>query len=245
MTDPKASDPSTQGEEPVIFRDKRKDDPETGEVRESETDSAATETDAELTQLAAQLAERTTDLQRVSAEYANYRKRVDRDRDALVSNAKAAVVTELLVVLDDLELAKSHGDLTGAFKAVADRLTSTLERLGLQAFGELGDEFDPSHHEAVQFGTSPDVTSQVISLVMRRGFSFKEKLIRAAVVGVTGPEHEVSPSSDDVVRAAEEILEAELVADDADRADDAAARAEQGDNAAPGITAEADESNEK
>ncbi|AZI59108.1 nucleotide exchange factor GrpE [Nakamurella antarctica] len=201
--------------------------------------AAEEEVSDEFAELTAQLAERTTDLQRVSAEYANYRKRIDRDREASVINAKASVITELLSVLDDLDRAQAHGDLTGAFKAVADRLTGSLEKLGLEPFGAEGDAFDPSAYEAVQFGTSPDVTSQVVTSVMRRGFSFKGKLIRAAVVGVTGPEQEAEVV--DSERVGSEVADAELVADDEDRADDAASRAEQATNADPGVTAAASE----
>ena len=92
----------------------------------------------------AELAERTADLQRVSAEYANYRRRVERDREATVAGAKAQVACELLTVLDDVDRAESHGDLTGPFKVVADRLTESLQRAGLASFGAEGDAFDPS-----------------------------------------------------------------------------------------------------
>ncbi len=231
------------GEEPrVVIRDKRRIDPHTGSVRDVNSpfpgapeqgsnpadpaqagqpiSATITADSEEFAKLAAELAERTADLQRVSAEYANYRKRVDRDREALLITARASVVAELLSVLDDLELAKAHGDLTGAFKTVADRLTGVLERLGLKGFAAPGDEFDPAHHEAVQFGTSPDVQAPTVTAVLRRGYSFKDKPLRAAVVAVTGPEAEGDSMSAPNTPAAE-------AADAADRNDDAAMRTEQ------------------
>lgn len=197
------------GEEPVVISDKRRIDPETGEVRQSggffsspfgrKSDPAdpneasqpiavQTETDLALEAAQQEAAERTADLQRVTAEYANYRKRVDRDRDLVVKNAKASVLTEMLTVLDDIDRADRHGDLTGAFKAVAERLTGILTKAGLSQFGVVGDEFDPAKHEAVQFATSTDVSVQTVTTVMRHGYTLGDRLVRPAVVGVTGPD---------------------------------------------------------
>src|SRR6266540_1936728 len=134
------------------------------------------------------LAERTADLQRLQAEYANYRKRVERDREAVVIGAKASVVNDLLPLLDDLERAEQHGDLTGAFKAVGEKLVSGLLRAGLESFGVEGEPFDPSVHEAVQHNTSPDVPGPTVTVVMRRGYRFGERVLRAALVGVTDHE---------------------------------------------------------
>lgn len=145
-------------------------------------------------ELRTQLAERTSDLQRITAEYANYRRRVERDREAVVAAAKATVVAELLPVLDDLERAKAHGDLTGAFKAVADKLGATLEKAGLVPFGSEGDEFDPAVHQAVQHATSPDVAGPTVTAVLRRGYQLGERLLRTAMVGVT--DHE--PAAGDI-----------------------------------------------
>lgn len=135
-------------------------------------------------------ADRLADLQRVTAEYANYRKRVDRDREQVVLAAKAAVLTEMLPVLDDLDRADAHGDLTGAFKAVADKLSGVLTRLGLQPVGTKGEVFDPALHEAVQFATSPEVSEPTVTEVLRHGYLISERLVRPAVVVVTGPDHE-------------------------------------------------------
>lgn len=187
----------------VVVNDKRRIDPATGQVRGTDNSSAApapggeaaeasepVPASAELEAAKTEAAERTADLQRITAEYANYRKRVDRDRDLAREAGKALVLAELLTVLDDVDRAETHGDLTGAFKAVADKLTSTLQRLGLNRFGEVGDEFDPSRHEAVHFDTSPQVVLTSVGNVMRHGYLVGDKLIRPAVVGVVGPENE-------------------------------------------------------
>jgi molecular chaperone GrpE len=144
-------------------------------------------------ELKAQLDERTADLQRLQAEYANYRKRIDRDREVVVNTAKASVATELLPVLDDIERAAQHGDLTGAFKAVADKLMATLERTGLESFGHDGEPFDPAVHEAVQHDTSPDVTGPTVTAVLRRGYRFGDRVVREALVAVT--DHEPAPAA--------------------------------------------------
>ena len=222
------------GEEPVIINDKRRIDPETGELRQpggffsspfgrksdpgdpaeaSQPISVQTEGDLALEAARQEAAERTADLQRVTAEYANYRKRVDRDRDLVVRNAKASVLTEMLTVLDDIDRADRHGDLTGAFKAVAERLTGILTKAGLAQFGAVGDEFDPALHEAVQFATSPDVAVQTVTTVMRHGYTLGDRLVRPAVVGVTGPDTDGAASSDaaPAAAAADDVVDAEIV----------------------------------
>ena len=130
----------------------------------------------------AELLERTADLQRISAEYANYRRRVERDRQSVADAAKASVVTALLGVLDDLDRARAHGDLEGPFKAVSDKLIDTLTGQGLAAFGAEGDAFDPSLHEAVSHEGSGG--EPVLSMVMRQGYRFGERVLRPAMVGV-------------------------------------------------------------
>jgi molecular chaperone GrpE len=137
--------------------------------------------------LKAELDERTKDLQRVTAEYANYRKRVDRDRLAVVEQATAAVLTNLLPVLDDIDRARAHGDLTGAFAAVAEQIQGSLTKVGLTAFGEAGDAFDPTFHEAVMHSTSGEVTEPTCVEVFRRGYTLGERLLRAAMVSVAEP----------------------------------------------------------
>ncbi len=149
-------------------------------------------TAAELDLAKQEAAERTADLQRVTAEYANYRRRVDRDRETVAAAAKSSVVLDLLPILDDLDRARAHGDLTGSFGAVADKLIATVTKLGLEPTGRVGDHFDPAIHEAVQFGTSAEVTEPTVTTVFRSGYSFGGKLLRPAVVVVTGPEHETT-----------------------------------------------------
>jgi molecular chaperone GrpE len=158
-------------------------------------DGAGAPSDPELTRLRTELEERTADLQRVSAEYANYRRRVERDREATVTGAKAQIAGDLLTVLDDVERAGTHGDLTGPFKVVADRLTETLTRAGLTGFGEVGDVFDPSVHEAVAHGTSAEVDGPTVTTVMRRGYRFGEKVLRPAMVEVTDHDPDAVPAN--------------------------------------------------
>jgi len=134
-----------------------------------------------------ELAERTADLQRVSAEYANYRRRVERDRAAVVELAQDRVLSALLPVLDDVDRAREHGDLDGAFKAVAEQLVAVLAKLGLESFGEPGEPFDPTRHEAVMHSTSEDVEGPTCVAVMRRGYQRGERVLRPAMVHVADP----------------------------------------------------------
>ncbi|MEV4654690.1 nucleotide exchange factor GrpE [Micromonospora sp. NPDC049301] len=143
---------------------------------------------AELEALRAELDERTRDLQRVSAEYANYRKRVDRDRSLVQEQATGSVLAALLPILDDLDRAREHGDLVGPFGTVAEQLTTALGKFGLNAFGEQGDPFDPTRHEAVAHQTSAEVGEPTCVQVMRRGYQLGERLLRPALVAVADPE---------------------------------------------------------
>jgi molecular chaperone GrpE len=194
----------------VVIRDKRRIDPDSGAVRApvgeqpagappgtargeqmSEQDTVAdvappTGADGDL---ARQLAERTEDLQRVTAEYANYRRRVDRDRTLATDQAAERFAAALFPVVDDIERARDHGDLTGPFKVVADRVLGLLETLGVEPFGVAGDPFDPSLHEAVMHDTSADVAVPTATTVLRQGFRRGERVLRTAMVAVTDPEH--------------------------------------------------------
>jgi len=187
----------------VIIRDKRKIDPVTGEARTPDPDRvipgsgdvADTAGSEEIMALEAAVAERTADLQRLQAEYANYRKRVERDRVAVREIAVRDVLAALIPILDDIDRARSHDDLTGAFKSVADQLEVTLTKLGLEAFGEVGDPFDPSLHEAVTHAESDDVTQPTATLIMRRGYRHADRIVRPAMVGVSEPVEAVVEST--------------------------------------------------
>ncbi len=175
--------------EQVTVTDKRRIDPETGEVRHVASGAApagAAPDAAQDTTSADKVAELTADLQRVQADYANYRKRALRDQQAATERAKAGVVSQLLGVLDDLDRARSHGDLeSGPMKSVADKLLNVLIGLGLTAFGAEGDDFDPVLHEAVQHeGDGAEGSTPVIGNVMRQGYKLGEQVLRHALVGV-------------------------------------------------------------
>ena len=160
-----------------------------GEVVEAEEPSAAPlALGAELEALRKDLDERTSDLQRVTAEYANYRKRVDRDRALVVEQATGNVLAVLLPVLDDIDRAREHGDLVGPFGSVAEQLIAALTKFGLTPFGAKGDPFDPTRHEAVAHQTSADVKEPTCVDVMRRGYLLGERLLRPALVAVADPE---------------------------------------------------------
>jgi molecular chaperone GrpE len=145
--------------------------------------------------LAAQLAERTADLQRVHAEYANYRKRVERDRLAVREQALANVLSSLLPVLDDIGRAREHGDLNGAFKSVGESLETIVAKLGLESFGEPGEPFDPLVHEALMHSYSPDVTEPTAVQILQPGYKVGERIIRPARVAVAEPSD--GPAPDD------------------------------------------------
>jgi molecular chaperone GrpE len=176
---------SNDPHEPVTVTDKRRVDPETGEVREQAAGPAPSGPAPEPAASGGsdKVAELTADLQRVQADFANYRKRALRDQQLTADRAKAAVITQLLGVLDDLDRARSHGDLeSGPLKLVADKLVAALEGQGLSGFGAEGDEFDPALHEAVQH--EGDGTHPVVGTVMRRGYRVGEQVVRHAMVGV-------------------------------------------------------------
>jgi molecular chaperone GrpE len=135
----------------------------------------------------ARLAERTADLQRLQAEYANYRKRVDRDRAAVREQAVAAALAGLLPALDAISQARDHGELSGGFKSVAESLQAALGRLGLVAYGEKGDRFDPKIHEALTSSYSPDVAEDTCVEILQPGYKVGDKILRPARVAVAEP----------------------------------------------------------
>lgn len=141
-----------------------------------------------------QLAERTADLQRLQAEYVNYKRRVDRDRELVRAQGEAAVLQSLLTVLDDISRAADHGELEGGFKAVADSLQQAVAKHKLEAFGAKGEPFDPSLHEAVfHAGESAEVDTTTVDSVLRTGYKVGDRVLRAATVGVVDPAAAVAP----------------------------------------------------
>ena len=129
----------------------------------------------------------TNDLQRLQAEYANYRKRIERDRLVAHEMAIGAVLTELLALLDAVDLAEQHGEVTGGFKAVSDQLNAITSRIGLEKYGSEGEAFDPQIHEALMHETSADVVVATASKILQPGYKYKERILRPARVSVTDP----------------------------------------------------------
>ena len=129
----------------------------------------------------------TNDLQRLQAEYANYRKRIERDRLVAHEMAIGAVLTELLALLDTVDLAEQHGEVTGGFKAVSDQLNAITSRIGLEKYGSEGEAFDPQIHEALMHETSVDVAVATASKILQPGYKYKERILRPARVSVTDP----------------------------------------------------------
>jgi molecular chaperone GrpE len=148
-------------------------------------------------QAAEQLAERTADLQRVTAEYANYRKRVERDRQAVREQAVANVLSGLLPVLDDIGRAREHGELVGGFKSVAESLEAAVTKLGLDSFGENGEPFDPKVHEALMHSYSTDVTEPTCVQILQPGYRVGERILRPARVAVAEPGEPEGPDGPD------------------------------------------------
>ncbi len=134
------------------------------------------------------LGELTTDLQRLQAEYLNYKRRVDRDRELVRQNATFSVLSELLPVMDSIDRAREHGELDPGFKAVADALETAVTKLGLTKFGESGEEFDPNQHEALMHGHSAEVTTTTVDVVAQAGYRIGERVVRPARVTVLDPE---------------------------------------------------------
>ncbi|WP_055492143.1 nucleotide exchange factor GrpE [Streptomyces sp. TP-A0356] len=143
---------------------------------------------AQLDQVRTALGERTADLQRLQAEYQNYRRRVERDRITVKEIAIANLLTELLPVLDDIGRAREHGELVGGFKSVAESLETVAAKMGLQQFGKEGEPFDPTIHEALMHSYAPDVTETTCVAILQPGYRFGERTIRPARVAVAEPQ---------------------------------------------------------
>jgi len=182
----KAAEPSASSEPPRADQDSA-ETPESPEEAPEMVTAQAVKGGKQAVDLAAQLAERTADLQRLQAEYANYRKRVDRDRAAVREQAVVGTLSGLLPVLDAIDQAREHGELSGGFKSVADSLQAALGRLGLVTYGEKGDAFDPKIHEALLHSYSPDVTEDTCVEILQPGYKVGERILRAARVAVAEP----------------------------------------------------------
>ncbi len=197
-----------------VIRDRRRIDPVTGEVREPAQQDRPDETAeahekgrhvprhaaggddtaaaAQVAERTAQLAERTADLQRVQAEYANYRKRVERDRVAVREQALANVLTEFLPILDDIGRAREHGELSGGFKSVAESVEAAASKLGLLRYGENGEPFDPNVHEALMHSFSSQVDEPTCVQILQPGYKVGGRILRPARVAVAEPGGEYS-----------------------------------------------------
>lgn len=179
----------TEVEEQVAGDTVAGDGPGTAEERPGQepADDVDTEVD-ELAAMKGSLADLTNDLQRLSAEYANYRKRVDRDRQLVAEAAAFKALTPVVEVLDTIDRAKEHGELDGGFKAVADQLERAVTSAGLVRFGEPGDAFDPTLHEALShLGTDPEVQVTTVKHVAKGGYRMGDRVVRAAQVLVVDP----------------------------------------------------------
>jgi len=222
--------------EPVV-RDKRRIDPDTGAAREPSSDAPAAGPgssrapgmpgtpgaqpprdpsdligpSAQEALLTEALAERTADLQRLQAEYVNYKRRVDRDREASRELVIGSVLTELLGILDDVGRAREAGELEGAFKAVAESLERVTEKLGLAKYGEKGDAFDPRIHEALLHNYSDEVDGPTATMVMQPGYRLGERILRPARVAVSEPTEQLPAD------AAKADVPVESTDEDADR----------------------------
>ncbi|MER5814166.1 nucleotide exchange factor GrpE [Streptomyces californicus] len=176
-------------------------EPKAAESSEEEAAAPAGDTDktvgltAQLDQARSALGERTADLQRLQAEYQNYRRRVERDRATVKEVAVANLLSELLPVLDDVGRAREHGELVGGFKSVAESMETVVAKLGLQQFGKEGEPFDPTIHEALMHSYAPDVTETTCVAILQPGYRIGERTIRPARVAVAEPQPGATPAA--------------------------------------------------
>ncbi|GLX50042.1 protein GrpE [Streptomyces hygroscopicus subsp. hygroscopicus] len=169
---------------------------------------------AQLDQVRTALNERTADLQRLQAEYQNYRRRVERDRVTVKEIAVANLLTELLPVLDDIGRAREHGELVGGFKSVAESTETVAAKLGLQQFGKEGEPFDPTIHEALMHSYAPDVTETTCVAILQPGYRIGERTIRPARVAVAEPQPGAQTAKTDKAGKAEGAEDKPEAADD-------------------------------
>ncbi|WP_329119631.1 nucleotide exchange factor GrpE [Streptomyces sp. NBC_01465] len=159
---------------------------------------------AQLDQVRTALNERTADLQRLQAEYQNYRRRVERDRITVKEVAVAALLSELLPTLDDIGRAREHGELVGGFKSVAEALETVIAKMGLQQFGKEGEPFDPTIHEALMHSYAPDVTETTCVAILQPGYRIGERTIRPARVAVAEPQPGAAGKADEASASSDE-----------------------------------------
>jgi molecular chaperone GrpE len=207
----------TEQNGPVI-RDKRRIDPDTFEVRPTPTASGPSEgggteepvtqtkvDGAELIELKTALTERTADLQRLQAEYVNYKRRVDRDRDLSRAAGVEGVLRDLLTVLDNLRSARLHEELSAGFKAVAEEIERVAGKYGLESFGEKGDPFDPHIHEALLHAHADGIDGPTCVEILQPGYRIKDKVIRPARVAVAEPSEPAAGASAEPAAGTDEI----------------------------------------
>ena len=186
-------------EDPLLAADAELED--AAKIAENEIDPDA-DGDGAVSDIELQLAERTESLQRVSAEYANYRRRTERERGELANTAKAKFATQLLPLLDDLDLAEQHGDLEqGPLKAFADKFRAIVTGQGIEEFGAEGDAFNPEIHEAVQDLSQGD--TKAVGTVLRKGYMIGDRLVRNAMVIIADPAEPAEPAGEPEADTAE------------------------------------------
>ena len=213
------SDRETEHTGPTI-RDKRRIDPDTYQVREPQSaaapgagapvDPSGTEAPAdtqEVEQLKSALADRTADLQRLQAEYVNYKRRVDRDRDVARKGGVESVLKDLMSVLDDVRSAREHGELSGGFKAVADEVERVTTRYGLETYGTKGDPFDPHIHEALLHAHAEGIEGPTCVEILQPGYRIGDRVLRPARVAVAEPDPNAPPAEAATPEAAAEAAD--------------------------------------
>jgi len=233
-------------------RDRRRIDPETYQVREpqetaapaaaapqpetSEPENPEPQTppvpdlEAEVKELQDKLAERTSDLQRLQAEYVNYKRRVDRDRDLARKVTIEGVLKDFLSVLDDVRSAREHEELNGGFKAVAEEIERVTSKYGLESFGEAGDPFNPHIHEALLHAHADGIDGPTCVEILQPGYRIGERILRPARVAVAEPGPEPTPADTESMRAepVEAPVEEPSTSSDPKSADQPDADADQG-----------------
>jgi molecular chaperone GrpE len=187
MAEPGAPTGERPAGQPASFGDAAAEMANETEVEAAEAEVEG-EPEDELTRTRRELADRTVDLQRLQAEYLNYKRRVDRDRELVRENATYAVLAPIVEVLDTVDRAREHGDLDPGFQAVADQLERTVAKQGMIRFGAAGDPFDPSLHEALShIGEDAEVSVTTCKVIAKAGYRIGDRVVRAAQVLVVDP----------------------------------------------------------